>query len=101
MLKFVRLSLAIVLGIVISLSLLTEGVFAQNVSPDQTGQATHVLVPAITLQGVKETTQAFSANPQLSHQGKRKVSQQIVCARFYRSVRVYRHGRWVTVCVRA
>lgn len=100
MLKVGRISIAIVLGVVMSLSLLTAVVFAQSVSPGEINQATHVLVPTTMLQGVNQTTQASSAHHQLPHQWNRNVSWQIVCARFYRPVRVYQTGRWVTVCRR-
>lgn len=100
MVKLGHFSLAIVLGVIVSLSLFTEGAFAQNVSPGKTNQATGVVGTTTILQGVNQTIQVSSAHPQLPHQWKKSVSWQIVCARFYRPVRVYQNGRWVTVCRR-
>ena len=96
MVKTGRISFAIVLAVVMSLSLLTAGAFAQSVAPGHTNQATQVLLPATILQGVNQTVQVSSTSSQLPHQWNGRVSWNIVCARGYRSF--YRGGRWV--CVR-
>jgi Tfp pilus assembly protein PilE len=91
-----RISLAIVLAVVMSLSLLTAGAFAQSVAPSHTNQATQVLQPTTILQEANQTVQVSSTSSQLPHQWKEGVSWKIVCASGYRSV--YRGRRWV--CVR-
>src|SRR5262249_2215142 len=92
-----KVSIAIILGLTISLTMCTSGVFAQSTGYNAASKAIQTTFTTTNTRlnpGNKQTDRQHS-----SSQGNGRF-QELHCSRGYRPIRVFRRWRWVWICSR-